>query len=277
LPTLLPSDTDATVVWQNNLRYVLNGGTEVSPRGFLTHELEAYKSMIDIKRPVIRSPARNLGYRFMAAEAAWILSGDNRVSSIKPWSVEISRFSDDGFTFFGAYGPKVVDQLHYVAKTLAKDPDSRQAVLEIWRPSPPETKDVPCTCLVQWLIRGGKLTCIDYMRSSDLWLGWPYDVFNFSMISLALAIRLREAYHVEVELGSLHLVAGSQHLYQKNFQGAQDVIAEFNYSEDKTKFEPLFDVSPDNFTSEGELVLRLWDMAHSQEGVMDPIAWEAQG
>lgn len=255
---------DATTVWHNNLRNILLNGDHVAPRGINTTEILAYQSTVHMSRPVVISETRKLGYKFMAAEAAWILSGDNRVSIISPFSKEISRFSDDGVSFFGAYGPRIVDQLMYVVQALAYDPETRQAVMTIWRPNPPKTKDVPCTTQVQWFIRDDVLHCIDTMRSSDLWLGWPYDIFNFSMLSGVIALRLKTAYNIDVELGNLTLVAGSQHLYEQNWEAARACVE----SRFKDKNEgPLF--NPHQFFNEEHLIGKLWQMARNGKGALD--------
>src|SRR5260370_42630062 len=105
----------ATTYWRGLLRAILEQGEEVRPRDRLTKELLAFKTSWMMTEPVVTCPLRRLGYRFMTAEAAGILSGDNRVSSSAPYSRHISQFSDDGRPFFVAYGPPFVDQVGYVA------------------------------------------------------------------------------------------------------------------------------------------------------------------
>lgn len=215
---------DTNTEWQAALSALMQGGQSVSPRGIPCRELLGYQTVIPMNDPVVTIPQRKLGYKFMAAEAYWILSGDNRVATIAPYSKKIAQFSDDGKTFFGAYGPKIHEQLDYVTHKLRDDPYSRQAVINIWRENPPQTKDVPCTISVQWLIRDGKLHCIDTMRSSDIILGWPYDVFNFSMMSLWICCVLRTAYGLKLRLGNLYLTAGSLHLYESDEAVARQCI-----------------------------------------------------
>ena len=194
-------------------------------------ELLCHTTKIDMNRPILLNKARQLGYKFMAAEAAWILSGDNKVMTIEPYSKRIVQFSDDGYTFFGAYGPKVIDQIPYILDTLRHDMNSRQAVISIWREQPRKTKDVPCTTTLQFLIRpcntddhqGDYLDCVATMRSSDAWLGWPYDVFNFSMISRYIGLFLQMQYP-HLRLGTLYLTAGSQHLYARDVHNAADCV-----------------------------------------------------
>lgn len=211
--------------WYRALGELLAGNI-TKPRGLSCRELCSYQTIVDMKDPVLNVPKRKLGYKFMAAEAAWILSGDNRTSTITPYSRDIGKFSDDDITFFGAYGPKIRDQIHYVVKCLADDQSSRQAVINIWRECPPKTKDVPCTLSLQWVIRDMTLHCIDTMRSSDIWLGWPYDVFNMSMISRYILLYLRKIKGINYDLGYLYLNAGSQHLYEINVETAEEIVAD---------------------------------------------------
>lgn len=215
---------DFPYVWLQTIADILTDGEEVAPRGQPTKEILQRTIQVDMRRPVLTIPQRKLSYKFMAAEAYWILTGDNRVSTIAPYNKNISQFSDDGETFFGAYGPKIVSQMDYIIGKLMQDPDSRQAGLTIWRECPPQTKDVPCTVAVFFNIRNGKLNCHVFMRSSDVWLGVPYDVFNFSMLSHMACTFLNKG-EARIEPGTLYLTAASSHLYARNFDEARACIS----------------------------------------------------
>lgn len=264
----------ATEGWLTDLSRVLGQGQRVKPRGQETLELVGFQSsLVDMTRPFVTSRPRKLGYRFMAAEAAWILSGDDKVVTIAPYSKAISDFSDDGHVFAGAYGPKILDQIEYVVGCLAKDPDTRQAVLTIWRENPRPSKDVPCTVSVQWLVRDGLLYCVDTMRSSDLWLGHPYDVANFSMLSAMVALKLRDEHGVRVGLGPLVLQAGSKHVYLRDLEGAKacvDELVDFRSDFKKPDAGPEFD--HDRFRSAEHLVEHLWQLAESGK-IMEQESW----
>jgi len=212
-------------VWWEMLRKVLEHGSETHPRGFNCLEVSPHTSCIPMSWPIVTCAERKLGYRFMAAEAWWILSGRNDVASLAAYSKENVSFSNDGIYFDGAYGPMVVDQLRYVVDSLEADQDTRQAVMTIWRRNPRPSRDIPCTISIQWMIRDGLLHCYDTMRSSDLWLGWPYDVFNFSCLSALILLHLkrRSAAPNAVGLGNLYLSAGSEHLYERNFDAARSI------------------------------------------------------
>jgi thymidylate synthase len=250
----------ATEGWERLLRDVLRYGVLHKPRELETLELLNYSSVVNMEFPIVTSPARKLGYRFMVAEALWILEGRNDVESIVRFAPAIAQFSDDGKTFFGAYGPKVRDQLSYVCNKLASDPSTRQAVMTIWRENPRPSKDFPCTVSVQWLIRDGFLHCVDTMRSSDVWLGWPYDVFNFSMLSLLIGLILREA-GLTVKLGQLYLNAGSQHIYFKDMGKARNVLGE-TFKTPGTRFQ----VS--GFSNPKWFLAVLADIRDSKKGVL---------
>lgn len=214
-------------VWQDTLHRILEFGADVAPRNQVTKELLQHTMVVDMRRPVLTITSRQLSYQFMAAEAYWILSGDDRVATIAPYNKRIDQFSDNGSTFFGAYGPKIMGQLDYVVNKLIDDHNTRQAGLVIWRENPPPTKDVPCTVAIFFNIRDGRLNCHVFMRSSDAWLGVPYDVFNFSMLSHLVCSFLNESkIQPQITPGMLYLTAASSHLYKNNFEAAAVCLKE---------------------------------------------------
>lgn len=212
-------------VWKNQVNALMgNPSYTPKPRGQGTLEILGTQVVVDMDKPILTVTKRELGYKFMAAEAWWILSGRDDVASIKPYSSVIENFSDDGIHFFGAYGPKIVDQTAYVVNCLTDDPDSRQAVINIWRESPGKSKDIPCTLSLQFILRNSTLNCIATMRSSDIWLGLPYDVFNFSMITQQIRLYMNIGRTDPITMGSLYLTLGSSHLYERNVFAALQCI-----------------------------------------------------
>jgi thymidylate synthase len=230
----------ADTAWLDLLSRIGNYGSVEAPRGLKTLELIGAQTTFSMQYPVVTIKRRELGYRFLAAEAWWILTGSNKVVDMAPYSKMIPKFSDDGLTFKGAYGPKVIEQLPYVADCLVNDPSSRQAVLTIWRERPGPSKDVPCTVSAQWFIRDDRLHCSLTMRSSDAWLGVPYDWLNFSMVSAFLIAYMRQVRvnrslpAVNIELGNMVFTAGSQHLYEQHWEPAlecrKDTTTLFDYA-----------------------------------------------
>jgi thymidylate synthase len=111
----------------------------------------------------------------------------------------------------------VLPQLEWAMKQLAK-PGSRQAVVQIWTPTPSPSKDIPCTLSWQLLSRDGVLHAIVTMRSSDIWLGLPYDWINFSMLTNGVAGEL------SLTPGELVFNLGSSHLYDRDREKAKAVL-----------------------------------------------------
>lgn len=219
----------ASAVWLRALERVLDVGLPVTPRGKQTVELPQHTTIVDMHYPLVRCPARKLSVRFAAAEALWILAGDNRVEPLAKHAPMMREFSDDGVTLAGAYGPRIVEQLEYVIDKLIEDRDTRQAVMTIWKPCPPRSKDIPCTVALDFKIRNGRLNCHVFMRSSDIWLGLPYDTFSFSMITTYIACRYNGIILPPLEPvdpGTLYLTAASSHLYATNYDGAETCLGE---------------------------------------------------
>jgi thymidylate synthase len=213
---------DFDKLYRGVLDGVVDYGEQVAPRGQVTTEVRP--ALVTLHRPeynLLRSPARNLNLAFSVAEWLWILLGLNDVATIGVYNKAIAGFSDDGVSYFGSYGPRVIEQLPYVVQTLRRDPESRQAVVSIWRERPGPTKDVPCTVDWQFFLRDGKLEMIAHMRSNDAYLGFPYDVFNFTQIQRGVALELG------VEAGRYHHSVGSLHLYEQHYAKAAACEAEF--------------------------------------------------
>ena len=177
--------------------------------------INASTTILNPRWGLVQSDKRKLSVNYAVGELLWYLSGSNSLSDIQPYSSVWEKLSDDGMTINSAYGHRIhhkfgFDQWLHVKNLLTKDPYTRQAVIHIKEPSNVPTKDLPCTISLQYLIREGALHCIVYMRSNDLWLGFPYDVFCFTAFQTKLAMELG------VKLGNYTHIAGSLHLYERN-------------------------------------------------------------
>jgi thymidylate synthase len=255
--------------WLNTLRLIVHHGQPVSPRNYETYEHLQQTVTIEMQYCVLTHPERALSYQFMAAEAYWILTGNDRVDGIAPWNKYIEKFSDNGETFFGAYGPKIISQLDYVVDKLKHDPWSRQAGLTLWRENPPFGKDIPCTVAIFAMIRERRLNLHVFMRSSDVWLGLPYDVFNFSMLANLICCRLNTGPELSrlggVAPGLLYLTAASMHLYQANADAANVVLFDARVHREGPP------VPPDFSHSETILLNTLAQLRGTKKG--SPLRW----
>lgn len=173
----------------------------------------------DPSRNVVTSPIRKMPMRYAVAELAWYLSGSNRVRDIGPFASKWIDISDDGIHNNSAYGYRIqhlfgFDQWDYVKDMLTKSPGSRQAIIHIKDASDKPTKDVPCTVYLQFLIRDNKLHLSVHMRSNDIWMGVPYDMFSFTFLQMKMAMELG------VDLGNYTHFAGSLHMYKRDYEEA---------------------------------------------------------
>ncbi len=259
----MTSSNSASLAWLTGLTNLLKGGSHVAPRHRGTIELLQQTFTVDLFRPVVRCPVRKLNYSFMAAEAYWILTGDDTVAGIAPYNSHIAQFSDDGQKFEGAYGPRIKEQLSWVIGKLLDDPETRQAGIVIWRDKPAPSKDIPCTIAIWFTIRDHRLNTHVFMRSSDIWLGLPYDIFSFSMLGWLVTGRLNELRSQCGELsvlpGTLYLTAASSHLYDTNRATAEEVIRETTPTLPQSRVPVELALHPD------ELVLLLKDLRENKE------------
>lgn len=213
---------EAWQFWFDRLKEQAESGTMESSRdGAVVGEfINAVTVIDDPTRNIVKSKDRNMPMRYAVGELLWYLSGSNRLKDIKVFSRVWERMSDDGETVNSAYGHRIFskfgfNQMTYVAKALEKDPNSRQAVIHIKDPqdyTENPTHDVPCTVCLQFFIRDNKLHMTTYMRSNDVWTGFPYDVFSFTCFQILLAFSLG------VEIGTYTHIAGSLHMYQRSLE-----------------------------------------------------------
>jgi thymidylate synthase len=208
-------------------RAVRRQGRTAAPRGMRTREvIGAHLMLTDPRRRLVNlPPARVLNPAFAVAEAMWILSGSD-----DPWIFAYNRSLTpyaDGGRLRGAYGPRIrqwrgaLDQLDHVRRLLATDANTRQAVIQIYDPQLDTCghRDVPCTLNYRFFLRSGRLDMHTTMRSNDVWLGLPYDLFTATTLHELMAGWLG------AKLGIYHHHVDSLHLYAQHKPLAAAVAA----------------------------------------------------
>jgi thymidylate synthase len=211
---------NATDAWEDLYQSLLlqyqDGFKQPSRAGNVVGEIIGEKIVIeDPSRGFVTSPIRKLPVRYAVGELMWYLSGSNRLQDIKTYSRFWEDISDDGETLNSAYGHRIshrfgFDQWEYCKALINKDTLTRQAVIHIKDADDRPTKDTPCTVALQFLVRDGALDTLVYMRSNDIWLGFPFDVFCFTSLQVKMAMELG------LELGNYTHFVGSLHLYEKD-------------------------------------------------------------
>lgn len=210
-------------MWHSALRDVINSGEAVESRNGGSREIIGWSgTLTDAGRNWLLTPGRAASPVYGCAELLWYLSRSDRVSLITDYAPSYAKFAEADGRAHGAYGRRLetniphFDQLFLVVQALSAHPESRQAVVSLWHPSDllhavdVSRKDLPCTLTWQFFVRGNRLHMVATMRSNDIWLGMPYDVFCFTMIQHLVAAELG------LEVGSYTHNVGSLHLYDKN-------------------------------------------------------------
>lgn len=181
---------------------------------------------------VLLSKVRDANPFFHLMEAMWIIAGRDDVKFLTEFNKRMSEYSDDGKIFNAPYGCRIrnhfpsvyegettLDQLKTVVGILRNDPNSRQAIVQIWDPKDlaPEvnTKDKACNMSMVFRIRNGELCVTVYNRSNDMiWGAYGANVVQFSMIQEYVAAQLG------LPLGTYTQVSNSYHIYTDGPGGA---------------------------------------------------------
>jgi thymidylate synthase len=174
---------------------------------------------------ISRSESRKGLFGYLG-ELLWYLSGNDRLAFIRYY---IPDYPSDGLGIKdvrAAYGPRLRpkgrDYLAWITDMLRANEYSRRAVIPIYREidSSSGLPEVPCTCTLQFLLRGRRLEMLTHMRSNDAFVGLPGDIFAFTMIQELVARSLG------VEIGTYKHQVGSFHLYEKNIDSAGKYLDE---------------------------------------------------
>lgn len=184
--------------------------------------------LLEIENPRARLSLTETRGRLFSClgELCWYLSKSNDLASIEYYVSQYAKEADRGVVF-GGYGPRLFDwqgtnQVANVISLLKRHPASRRAVVQIFDRGdiPSKQKNIPCTCLFHFIVRNQKVHMITYMRSNDVYIGLPHDVFAFTMLQEIVARSLG------LELGTYKHTAGSLHLYEENRAYARELLDE---------------------------------------------------
>lgn len=174
-----------------------------------------------IKNPRNRmafNPIRKWNLSYAMIEAIMLFQNVNDLKFFSYQNKNMVNYSDDGLTLYGAYGSRVAQYIPDIINKLINDKNSRQASITVLQnyDVAKNTKDMPCTLSLQFLVRDNQLNMIVNMRSNDIFLGLPYDIFMFTTMQEIMFNTLKD-FISGLKLGwYLHRPA-SLHLYQDNF------------------------------------------------------------
>lgn len=209
------------------LDLVMAIGQPMRSRGLSAREVTGVQlEFVDPLAPMLPiGVGRGVNLKLAAVEALQVIAGESRSELIRraaPTFTDV--LVDPSDLDYGAYGPRLAYAIGDCLELLRDDPETRQAVASIWRPEDLEHRgDKPCTVFLQFLIRENDhdertLEMYVYMRSQDVWLGVPYDVFTFSQLHHTMARELK------LPAGRYVHNVTSLHLYESGVERARRVI-----------------------------------------------------
>lgn len=182
------------------LRHILKNGEKKTDRtGTGTISCFGYQMRFDLQKGFPLLTTKKLHLRSIIYELLWFLKGDTNVKYLQDNGVRIwNEWADENGDLGPVYGKqwrswqgpngRVVDQIQRVVDLLKNNPDSRRILVNAWNVG--ELDDMaltPCHCLFQFYVANGKLSCQLYQRSADTFLGVPFNIASYALLTLMLA------------------------------------------------------------------------------------------
>jgi thymidylate synthase len=182
------------------LQHILDNGVAKSDRtGTGTLSTFGYQMRFDLQEGFPLVTTKKLHVKSIIYELLWFLRGDTNINYLKENGVRIwDEWADENGELGPVYGRqwrswtgadgKTVDQISDVIAQLKKNPDSRRLMVSAWNVADlPDMKLMPCHALFQFYVADGKLSCQLYQRSADVFLGVPFNIASYALLTIMVA------------------------------------------------------------------------------------------
>ena len=209
------------------LRHVRDHGTEKSDRtGTGTRSVFGWQMRYDLAKGFPLVTTKKLHLRSIVHELIWFLQGDTNVAYLKENGVSIwDEWADANGDLGPVYGRqwrawptadgKVVDQIAWVVDEIKRNPDSRRLIVSAWNVGElPKMALMPCHTMFQFYVANGKLSCQLYQRSGDIFLGIPFNIASYALLTHMIA------QVTGLEVGDFVHTLGDAHLYSNHLEQA---------------------------------------------------------
>ncbi len=219
--------------YQDLLRHVLEAGIDRADRtGTGTRSIFGHQMRFDLAAGFPLLTTKRLSLHSIAHELLWFLRGDTNVRSLHEHGVTIwDEWADEHGDLGPIYGHqwrrwpggpagRPIDQIAQVVEGLRSDPDSRRHLVSAWNVAElPRMALPPCHVLFQFYAASGRLSCQLYQRSADLFLGLPFNIASYALLTLLVARA------TDLEPGDFVHTLGDAHLYHNHFEQARLQLA----------------------------------------------------
>ena len=182
------------------LKHVIDNGVEKSDRtGTGTISVFGYQSRFDLSEGFPVLTTKKLHLRSIIHELLWFLTGDTNIKYLQENGVRIwNEWADENGNLGPVYGyqwrswptpdGRHIDQISQVVESLKKNPDSRRHLVSAWNVGQIDQMQLPpCHILFQFYVADGKLSCQLYQRSADIFLGVPFNIASYALLTLMMA------------------------------------------------------------------------------------------
>ncbi|MBK8557939.1 MAG: thymidylate synthase [Lewinellaceae bacterium] len=205
------------------LQHILDKGTEKSDRtGTGTTSVFGYQLRFNLQEGFPLVTTKKVHTRSIIHELLWFLKGETNITYLKENGVSIwDDWADDDGNLGPVYGKQwrswaapdgqVIDQIKEVVRLLKTNPDSRRIIVSAWNVADlPAMALAPCHCLFQFYVAEGRLSCQLYQRSADVFLGVPFNIASYALLTLMLA------QVCDLEPGDFVHTFGDVHIYSNH-------------------------------------------------------------
>lgn len=206
------------------LQHILDNGTDKSDRtGTGTRSVFGYQMRFDLQKGFPVLTTKQLHLKSIIHELLWFLQGDTNIAYLNKHGVSIwDEWADAEGNLGPVYGSQWrswptpagthIDQISNLLTQIKSNPDSRRHIVSAWNVSEIDNMKLPpCHALFQFYVADGKLSCQLYQRSADVFLGVPFNIASYALLTLMVA------QVCELEPGDFVHTLGDAHLYSNHF------------------------------------------------------------
>ena len=239
----------------------LKRGVEKRDRtGTGTRSIFGHQMRFDLSAGFPLVTTKKLHLKSIAYELLWFLRGDTNVRWLNEHGVSIwDEWADENGELGPVYGHQwrswpardgaTIDQIAAVVKDIRRNPDSRRLIVTAWNPADVEKMALPpCHCLFQFYVANGKLSCQLYQRSADIFLGVPFNIASYALLTMMVA------QVTDLAPGDFVHSFGDAHLYLNHLDQAREQLSRQPYPLPTMRLNPdvksLFDFAYEDFALE---------------------------
>lgn len=210
------------------LRYVLENGVDKMDRtGVGTRSVFGQQMRFDLSRGFPLMTTKKMHLKSIIHELLWFIKGDTNVKYLQDNGVRIwNEWADENGDLGPIYGSQWrnwngegIDQLAQVVDKLKNNPNDRRMIVSAWNVSKiPEMHLPPCHMMFQFYVANGKLSCMLYQRSCDMFLGVPFNIASYALLTMMLA------QVCNLEPGEFVHTLGDTHIYHNHFEQVNEQL-----------------------------------------------------